>query len=359
MVDITPRALYNGLKKKGENSVKRRIFAVILIFSTLLSIFSCEKSIEKKKKTLSFLYFDAPVTIHDYSGLSKKEFAGLVTKIEDTLFEYHKLYDIYTEYEGTVNLATLNKMAGKGAVKVDKKIVDLLLFAKEMYTLTGGEVNIAMGSVLKIWHKYREEKVSVPTMDELRSAAEHTDIEKIVIDEEKLTVELLDPEMSIDVGAVAKGYAAEMLAASLEERGYSGIMLDVGRNLRAVGTKPDGTGWQVGVVNPNLYSSEAYVHYTELISGAIVTSGSYERRYNVGGKDYHHIIDKDTLMPVDYYASVSIECGSSALADALSTAIFNMTPDEAYAFVKTLVGVKVVFVYGDGRVEVVGERIYN
>lgn len=346
-------------KKEGGKRVKKRIFSVIIIFSVLLSLFSCEMPVEKKKKTLPFLYFDAPVTVHDYSGLSKKEFNSLISEIEDTLFEYHKLYDIYTEYEGTVNLATLNKMAGKGAVKVDKKIVDLLLFAKEMYTLTGGELNVAMGAVLKIWHEHREKKISVPTTEELVLASSHTDIEKIVIDEENLTVELLDPEMSIDVGAVGKGYAAEMLAASLEERGYSGIMLDVGRNLRAVGTKPDGSGWRVGVVNPNPYAAEAYVHYTDLMSGAIVTSGSYERYYTVGGVNYHHIIDKDTLVPVNYYASVSIECGSSALADSLSTAIFNMTPDEARAFVGTLLGVRVVLVYPDGELEVIGERIYN
>ena len=233
--------------------VLKRIVAVLLISTIFTAFLSCGKTTDSytPQKRIFYEYFDTVGTFYDYSGLSKENFSALADKVEKTLSEYHKLYDIYNEYEGITNLATLNKSAGHGKVKVDQKIIDLLLFAKEMHQKTNGKLNIAMGAVLKIWHSYREAGAEVPPEQMLISANEHTDINALIIDEENLTVELVDPKMSLDVGAVAKGYAVEMTAKMLEAEGYSGLVLDVGGNLRTIGKKPNGDGWKAGIKNPS------------------------------------------------------------------------------------------------------------
>jgi thiamine biosynthesis lipoprotein len=135
------------------------------------------------------------------------------------------LYDIYNEYEGINNLCTINK--SEGEVATEKEIIDLLLFSKDMYALSEGKVNVAMGSVLSIWHNYRTEgaktpeTASLPPLELLQSAGEHTHIEKVIINKEKNTVCLSDPKLKLDVGAVAKGYALEKCAEKLEEKGIS------------------------------------------------------------------------------------------------------------------------------------------
>lgn len=328
--------------------------AIILCVTILLTLFSCSYNPTPKNR-VSYGCFDTVTTFYDYTGSSEKKFKELYTSVEEELSEYHKLYDIYNEYEGITNLATINKTAGSGPKKVDSKIIKMLLFSKEMYNLTGGKVNIAMGAVTKIWHDYREEGTSVPPMDILTEANKHTDINNLIIDEQAGTVELKDSKMSLDVGAIAKGYAVEMISSRLYEEGYSGYVLDVGGNIRTIGEKPSGDGWSCGVKNPTANNSQTYVYKTELKNAAMSTSGSYERFYTVAGVNYHHIINSETLMPENYYLSVSIRADSSALTDALSTAVFNMKPEDAKTFIEGLNGVLAVFVMPGGEVVTAGK----
>ena len=140
-------------------------------------------------KAYNFNYFDTVSTIVGYEA-TESEFAAVSDEALNLLGEYHKLFDIYNEYDGMVNLCTLNKLVDgqHQKLKVDRKIIDMLLYAKEMYTLTDGRMNVAMGSVLSIWHDYRDagteqpSKAQLPPMDKLQQAAKHTDINSIIID---------------------------------------------------------------------------------------------------------------------------------------------------------------------------------
>lgn len=328
----------------------KRLVAAVLCFAAALSFASCEDGKNERNSRSFYGYFDTVGTLYDYTGMPAESFEAVADELVELLAEYHRLFDIYNEYEGIANLATLNANAGRGAVKLDPRVIELLSFAKETYALTGGEVNVALGSVLAIWHEYREAGVALPTRAELEEAARHTNIDDLVIDEAAGTAELVDPNMRLDVGAVAKGFAVEKLALRLKELGLSGWAIDVGGNIRVVGEKPDGGSWRVGIANPDKSASEPYIAYRELRDSALVTSGSYERFYTVDGVRYHHIIDKDTLFPSTLYASVSVEAPSSALADALSTALFCMELDEAKALLDTLSGVSAIFVTASGTV---------
>ena len=129
------------------------------------------------------------------------------------LLEYHRLYDIYNDYDGVVNVKTINDNAGVAPVQVDDKILGMLELARQMYDTTNGKLNIAMGSVLRIWHDYREAAEAntneadnkLPEQEALDAAARHCDISNLVIDENARTVYLSDPDMSLDVGSVGKG----------------------------------------------------------------------------------------------------------------------------------------------------------
>ena len=151
--------------------------------------------------------------------------------------------------------------------------------------------------------------------------------------------------MKLDVGAIAKGYAVEIVAKMLEAKGKTDYTLNIGGNIRTLGTKANGDKWKAGVEDPN---GDGYIEYISLAGEAIVTSGSYQRYYIVNGKSYHHIIDKETLMPADRgYLSVSVICNDSGMGDGLSTALFCMDLDEALAFVNSLDGVEAMFVTED------------
>lgn len=334
----------------------KRVLCILLTVCLTFSVTACGKTETQLNKysAYSFDWFDTATTIVGYAE-SQERFDKVANEALARLGEYHRLYDIYKRYDGIENLCTINEIVDgvHRTVTVDKKIIDLLIYAREMHDKTGGMVNIAMGSVLKLWHDYRTvgmddvASAALPPMDKLTEAAQHTDITKMVIDENASTVTLTDPAMRLDVGAIAKGYATEQVAQWLEAQGVSGWLLNVGGNVRAVGDKPDGTPWTVGLENPDEQADD-YLAYLSLTDEALVTSGSYQRYYIVDGKRYHHIIHPDTLMPAEGYLSVSVVCPDSGLGDALSTALFCMSVEEGKALIAKLDGVEVSWVTDDG-----------
>ena len=326
-----------------------------MVFLLCLTFSACEKKSEKQKFTeYSFDYFDTVTTIIGYEN-NKADFDSIYNEIKSILEEYHSLYNIYIRYEFN-NLSAVNSNPNT-AVKVDEKIIELLSFSKEMYTLTKGKTNVAMGSVLSIWHTYRQEGLNnpldakLPPMDKLESAAEHTNINDLIIDSKNNTVLLSDDEMKLDVGAIAKGYAVERVAEFLNEKGKDGYLINIGGNVRAVGKKDAQSGWKVGIENPDPEADDAYILYLEIEDMSVVTSGNYQRFYTVDGVNYHHIIDPATLMPSDKFSSVSVVCKDSGMADALSTALFLMDYSDGINFVKELSNVDAVWVFDNGDVK--------
>ena len=290
--------------------------------------------------------FNTVSYIFSYKGESQESFGENVTVAWDMLREYHKLFDIYYEYSGVVNLCTINKNAGKEAVTVDRKLIDFLLYAKEIYTLTKGETNVMLGPVLKQWHDARSStKPYLPEMTSLQNAYNYCRIDFLEIDTVNNTVRITDPNASIDVGALGKGYATEKAAQYLESIGCTSYVLNIGGNIRIVGTRPDGTGWNTGITNP--FGNTQYSLYLNIKDTACVTSGDYERYFTFEGKRYHHIIDKDTLMPAEYFSSITILAKDSGLADALSTALFTMPYEEGRALIDSLEGVEAIWIFRD------------
>jgi thiamine biosynthesis lipoprotein len=280
--------------------------------------------------------FDTRAELVGYAS-SIQEFNSQADIIYGEMLRYSQLFDIYSDYDKISNLKTVNANAGIAPVKVDPAIIDLLRVCVEFYHASNGKVNVAMGPVLSIWHKYREEGLEdpasarVPSASELESASLLCSIDDVVIDGKNQTVFLKKPGMSLDVGAIAKGYAAGEAMEKAAASGMDSMLFNMGGNIVCAGKPMDGTRdrWGVGVQDPALeMSGFSNILDTVFVNGqSVVTSGGYQRYYTVDGVNYSHIIDPDTLMPAIRHLAVTVLHPDSCIADALSTALFIM--DEA------------------------------
>lgn len=287
-----------------------------------------KRGLKRFDKTI-YEYFDTITTFTGYCS-NKQDYEKYENLVEARMAEYHKLFNNYDEFDGVNNITTINKNAGKKPVKVDEKIIDLIKEGKKWYELTDGDINIAYGSVLSVWSDYREEgledkkKARLPKEDELNEKAQHTNIDAIEINEEEKTVFINDENVQIEAGGLAKGYATELIKDELIEKNLPAGLLSVGGDVAIVGENPEEADgkFKVAIQNPTLSKSDPYSAILSLKNTSVVTSGDYQRYYEVDGKRYHHIIDPKTNFPSTNFKSVSVILDDIAHADALSTALF-------------------------------------
>lgn len=342
--------------------MKRRI-SIFLILGLILSILSaCQSKPKYKKYDYNFFgTFDTIIQIVGYTE-SEEEFNSYAKKMEERFGELHKLYDRYNSYEGINNIKTINENAGIKPVEVEKEIIDLITFSKEWYEIAGPETNIAMGPVVDIWSKYRDEASADPSkarlapIEDLEAASKFADMNKVIVDTEKSTIYLEEEGMSLDVGSVAKGYATELVAKEIEEEGFISAIISAGGNIRTIGKPMDGLRerWGIGIQDPDagIVPTESNILDTVFVNnGSVVTSGDYERYYLVGDIVVHHIIDPNTLMPGDIFRAVAIVTPDSGLADFLSTSMFLLPYEEGLQLAESLDDVEVLWVMKDGTIE--------
>ncbi|MBQ6843689.1 MAG: FAD:protein FMN transferase [Agathobacter sp.] len=342
------------------SKIKKYIPALCAILFVILGILIpyLQNNMQNKMEIYTKTYLDVFDTVTQFKGYAESEdiFNEHADILKTELETYHKLYNIYTSYEGINNIRTINRDAGIEPVKVDQKIIDLLKFSIDLYHKTDGQINIAMGSVLSIWHDYRNagisepENAKLPPMEDLQEAAQHTDINNIIIDEESSTVYLADPEMSLDVGSIGKGYAVQKISEYAIELGYDNLIINAGGNVFAIGTHPDGSEWKVALQNPDLEAADPVLTRVTFSNECLVTSGDYQRYYVVDGVKYSHLIDPDTLMPAKHFSAVSILTNNSGMADALSTAVFCMNFEDGLALINSLENTEAIWVFEDGSI---------
>lgn len=342
--------------------MKRLISITLIILVLLGTLVGCSNTEKYSKYDYTFFgVFDTITQVVGYAE-SQEEFNAYMTKLEERLNELHKLYDRFKNYEGINNIKTINDKAGIEPVKVEKEIIDLILFSKDLYNKTGNLTNIAMGPVTDIWNYFREEgsndpeNAQLPLMSVLEEAKQYTNMDRIIVNEEEGTVYLEDPNMILDVGAVAKGYATELVAREMEEAGLISALISAGGNIRAIGKPLDGLRdkWGVGIQNPDstLFDVGRVLETVFITDKSVVSSGDYQRYYIVDDKVYHHIIHPETLMPTDYYRQVTLVTPDSGAADYYSTAVFVLPFAESKQLVDSLDDLEAMWVFPDGTIEV-------
>lgn len=331
--------------------MKKIKFLATLFFIFLLT--SCNK--EKKRSFTFFDSFDTEISIIMYTK-TNDEFEKYVKIFKDEFTNYGKLYDIYKDYDGVTNLKTINEKAYKEPLEVDEKILDMLSESIELSYKYGKKVNIAVGSLTNVWHNYREEGLKsksdakLPPMEELTEAKKHINLEDIIIDKTKKTIFIKDPELKIDVGAFAKGYATDKVAEKLKGEGLNSFIISAGGNIKAVGKPLDERKfYSIGIQNPFLEKEEKVKDIIYKNDVSVVTSGDYQRFYSVNGKNYHHIIDIDTLMPEGKFKSVTVVTDTGFIGDYLSTLFFLSSKEEAEEIADKIGNVGIIWIDFNGE----------
>lgn len=208
--------------------------------------------------------------------------------------------------------------------EIQEETAEILQFALDMANQTNGALDPTISPVVTAWG-FISGEYHIPTEEELADLLQNIDYEKVLLEENFVT---LPDGMQLDLGAVGKGYTGDVIAELLKEQGVTSALLDIGGNIQMVGRKPDGSRWRLGIQNP---FGEGSLGVLESEDGAVVTSGNYERYFiGVDGKQYGHIIDPSTGYPAESgLVSVSIIAKEGRLCDALSTAIYVMGLNEA------------------------------
>lgn len=280
-------------------------------------------------------YLDAVITITGYAD--KEILEGAVALCG----EYEKVFS--RTVEGS-DVWRINHAEGS-PVRVCGDTAELLAIALDICEKSGGALDITIAPASNLWD-FKADEPEIPDSGELSSAAELVDYTKLKLEGDMVT---LPAGMAIDLGAVAKGYIADKAAEYLKEKGVESAILNLGGNVVALGSKPDGREWSIGIQDPEKENGRA--GYSVLVADeSVVTSGIYQRGFDRDGVRYHHILDSVTGWPVQNgLASVTIITGSSALADAMSTACFVLGRDMGMSFAEEM-GVQAVFIGTDGKV---------
>ncbi|MBO4889075.1 MAG: FAD:protein FMN transferase [Firmicutes bacterium] len=298
----------------------------LLIFLLILTISTGSSGCQRSAKKHSCDFYDLFDTFSNFTcyGLDDRSFDRIKDGLYDLLLSFHQETDIYHSYPGITNLKDLNDSAGSSPLALSPRLIGFLSFCKDAHEISDGKVNVMIGALTGLWHEARETK-TLPDESLLREAAAHTDISFLSIDPDASAAYITDPAASIDVGALAKGYAGRQAMEYLAEEGVENYILSLGGNICAHG-KPLGTGrdaFVVGLQDPD-GPDGTYNETVSLTDGCVVTSGDYQRYFEVNGIRYHHIIDPSTLYPAAYHHSVTVICDDSAMADLLSTTLFLM-----------------------------------
>jgi len=326
----------------------------ILFILLILALSACKSEPIRYTNVLIDVGFnDAPVTFVAYTQ-NEAEFNKYQEMLRTELLYLGNLFDKYNNYEGVNNLKTINDNAGIAPVIVDQALIDLIIFAKEYYQVTNQTFDISLGSVLKVWHEYREDGKlyntedpmqygKVPTLEQLQTAKACASWDFIEIDDTNNTVYINNPCASLDVGGIAKGFAADIVTQKLIDAGLEIAIINLGdSSIITLGSKPNGDEWGVGIAQPKMDvliadRSVDTLFFTGPIH--ISTSGDNQNYYIADdGKTYHHLIDPKTLYPtVTFLHSVTIATSLSAgVAEALSKAMYILPYDEAISLLNQL-----------------------
>ena len=303
----------------------------------------------------------------EYEPVSESEFLmGTVVKL--TIFDeaeeaealFRKAFERIAEIEEkmTINdehekseITRLNQEAGKGFVKLSPETFYVLEKGKYYSEISNGKYDITIGPLVKLWNIGSDE-ARVPRKTEIENTLSLVNYQNLLLDKEKMSARLAVPGMIVDLGSIAKGYAADETAKILKEAGIKHAIVNLGGNILVLNERPDGTPWRIGLQDPFTARGD-YMGIVKLEDESLVTSGTYERYFEDGGKRYHHILNPETGYPEENsLLSVSIITKNSIDADGLSTATFLLGLEKGMQFIEGLPDTEAIFITSDKKVYV-------
>ena len=312
---------------------------ILLLIISIILLTGCNKDISRQNvETYSYnmFYMDTHIEVKLYD-ITKDESDKLFKEIDNIYSTYHKLTDRYNEYENVINVYNLNRLKVDEEAKIDPKLSEIIEYGLNAYKTTNGYVNIAIGNVIDMWKSAKEEGV-VPKIFNLMD--ENISIKYVSLND---NIYKRTGDITIDLGAYAKGFVTELVGKYLEDKGCSKYLINAGGNVK-VGNSYKKGGYLVGLEEP--FNTSNIYKTLKLENESVVTSGSYQRYYEVDNKIYSHIINPNTLFPDNYTKSVTIITKDSGYADILSTYMFMLPIEDGIKIIDSLDDVEAIW-YSD------------
>jgi len=308
-----------------------------------LSLGACSSPPARQSETEFVL--GTTITVTTYGRTPDGLFESIFARVREIEERMSTSEEDYTMTE----LMAVNDAAGEEPVRVSPDTYEVVRQAVEYSRSTGGAFDVSVQPLVALWGIGTADP-AIPAQEAIGEAVAAVDYRRVRLDGDGQTVFLAEPGMGIDVGGIAKGYAADEAARIIRELGVESALLDFGGNILTVGDKPDGSAWRIGVQLPDASRGD-YLGIAEVVDLAVVTSGTYERYFVEDGVRYHHILDTETGYPVrNDLDSVTIITAESIRADALSTAVFAMGAQAGMGFVESQPDVEALFVTSDRKV---------
>ena len=259
--------------------------------------------------------------------------------------EIIRIENLISSWDQKSETSRINRNAGIAAVEVSKELFDLIFRAQQISKLSSGAFDLTFAAIDKLWN-FDGKESEMPNPDTLKASVFNIGYQLIELDEESLTVFLPKKGMKIGFGAIGKGYAADRAKQLLVERGVLGGIINASGDMNTWGTKPDGSSWTIGIVNP--MNNKKVFSWFSLEHNAVVTSGDYEKFTQINGRRYSHIIDPRTGIPSQGIVSCTIFAGKAELADAIATAIFVMGVESGLFLIDQLPDIEAILIDDSG-----------
>lgn len=321
---------------------------MILLVLSMALLTGCAKNTEPVSRT--GFYFDTVIQITLYDTEDEALLDGCFALAD----KYEKLFSATLEGSDVWNL----NHSGGEPVMVSEETTSLLTAAIDYAVITHGTVDPTIRPVSALWNFDAEEEHHAPDKAAIADALTHVSYKNIRFGDAPCSetndtvyhmITLSDPETAVDLGFIAKGYIADRMKEYLLSQGVKSACINLGGNVLAIGTKPDGSPFRIGIQEPFAAEGTA-LDTVEIKDTSVVTSGIYERYFYEGDTLYHHVLDTATGYPVDNeLAGVTILCESSVKADALSTACLCMGLEKGRQFLDQYPDVAYLLVTRDGN----------
>ena len=310
----------------------------LVLMSLFLSIFiSSAQKLYSESSILMGSSFEITVVAEDEDFA--KESLAIAKK------EIIRIEDLISSWDQKSETSRINRNAGIAAVEVSKELFDLIFRAQQISKLSSGAFDLTFAAIDKLWN-FDGRESEMPNPDTLKASVFNIGYQLIELDEESLTVFLPKKGMKIGFGAIGKGYAADRAKQLLVERGVLGGIINASGDMNTWGTKPDGSSWTIGIVNP--MNNKKVFSWFSLEHNAVVTSGDYEKFTQINGRRYSHIIDPRTGIPSQGIVSCTVFAGKAELADAIATAIFVMGVESGLFLIDQLPDIEAILIDDSG-----------
>ncbi|EFU43164.1 ApbE family lipoprotein [Paenibacillus vortex V453] len=316
----------------------------------LIGLIGCASTTDRKEAAVStapaterYFIFDTIVSLRVYDERMTSqhfdEVRGLLEQIDQRM----------NRLLAGSEIDQVNQEAGASAVSVSEETFKVVQTAVDYAAASGGHFDPTIGPIVDLWG-IDSEHADVPEDRKLTAAMQKIDYKNVTLDPSSHAIMLKKKGMSLDLGAIAKGYAADVIADYLQQQDFKSAIIDLGGNVLAMGAKPNGSPWNIGIQDPGEQRGQ-HLGTLEVVNKTIVTSGVYERFFESEGNVYHHILSPFTGYPVDNdLLSVTIVTETSMDADAMSTSVFSLGLAEGRRFIESRDDAEAIFVTKDHQI---------